>query len=335
MIRFVVLLLIIVISAVSAAFLSGSGDSVAAMSSIVHRAMPLVPLGIAAALVISCGDIDLSPSGMFAFFGMLTLGLASLGLNKYLATLIVAATALALGLFQGWAIAYRRLAPLITTLGMSLVLFGGAITIQVILQNSARDWREAQLAQLSGVEPLPSRPNGAPSKDRPVVQTLPVTQQPPFWRLSAPWAIAVVTLVAMWRRFTISALRHVAVGLDRDAARLAGVDVRTVRLRAFVVAALLVYVSTMLYMIDYQAGGWTAATGRGLELIAIAAAVIGGTAISGGRLSAVGVALGVGVWAALGHLCIMASFLQPEHQDLAAGLLLLVVAFVDSRGRRS
>lgn len=123
-------------------------------------------------------------------------------------------------------------------------------------------------------------------------------------------------------------MRHVAVGLDREAAKLAGINVRVVRLRAFVLAALLVYISTMLFMIDYQGGGWSAATGRGFELAAIAAAVIGGTTITGGRFSPVGVAMGVGVWAALGHLCIMVRFLDPEHQNLAAGVLLIVVAFV-------
>jgi ribose/xylose/arabinose/galactoside ABC-type transport system permease subunit len=123
----------------------------------------------------------------------------------------------------------------------------------------------------------------------------------------------------------------VAVGFDRDAAHLAGIDVRRVRMRAFLVASALVYVSTMLYMISYQGGGWTAATGTGLELTAIAAAVIGGTAITGGRFNPVGVAMGIGVWAALGHVCIMAQFLDPEHQKLAGGALLLLVAFLDSK----
>ena len=332
MIRSAVLILMICATAVAAAILSGSGDSVGALISILARALPLVPLAIAAALVISCGDIDLSPAGMFAFLGMLTLGLTSLGMPSWSVGLCVFAAAMLIGWFQGWAIAHRGLSPLIITLGVSLALFGVATTIQVLLQETARPWREKQLAVIPA--PSPARAWEGMSDvnpRRPIVQTLPSDRQLAIWHTSLPWAACAVLLASIWRYRTLSALRHVAVGFDRHAATLAGIDVRQVRMRAFLAAAALVYIATMLYMNDYQGGGWTAATGSGLELTAIAAAVIGGTSITGGRFNPIGVAMGIGVWAALGHLCIMARFLDPEHQKLAAGVLLIIVAFLDSK----
>lgn len=86
------LLLIIFATALAAPFFSGSGDTLAALQSIEYRAMPLVPLGVAAAIVIACGDIDLSPAGMFAFLGMLTLGLTNLGLPSWLVSMAVLIT---------------------------------------------------------------------------------------------------------------------------------------------------------------------------------------------------------------------------------------------------
>ncbi len=328
------LFLTIIVIAVITGYVSGSGDPLSSLWSITLRALPLVPLGLAAAIIISCGDIDLSPAGMFAFLGMLTLGLSNSGLPIWLVSVCVLIAAISIGVFQGWAIAYRGLAPLITTLGMSLALFGAATTIQVTLHESARGSHiERQIVeQDTPVDASQLHPERV--KETPIVQTLPKDLQPTIWKRSLPWVAILLILGTLWRHRSMSALRHLAVGFDRNAAKLANLDVRIIRFRAFIVASILIYISTMLYMIDYQGGGWSAATGQGLELLAIAAAVIGGTTITGGRLDIIGVALGIGVWAALGHLCIMVPFLDPEHQKLAGGLLLLIVAFVDSKRQR-
>lgn len=332
--RSAILFMTIIVIAIITGYVSGSGDSLSALLSITLRTLPLVPLGLAAAIVISCGDIDLSPAGMFAFLGMLTLGLSNVGLQHWLVAGCVLVAAILIGIFQGWAIAYRGLAPLITTLGMSLALFGAATTIQITLHNSARDFQIEKRIGSQDTQIDESQIQSESNEKTPIVQTLPKHLQPGIWKFSLPWVVLLLILGILWRHGSMSALRHLAVGFDRNAAQLANLDVRIIRFRAFLIASLLVYLSTMLYMIDYQGGGWTAATGRGLELVAIAAAVIGGTTITGGRLDVIGVALGVGVWAALGHLCIMARFLDPEHQKLAAGLLLLVVAFVDAKRQK-
>lgn len=332
--RSVILFLTIIMIAVITGYVSGSGDSFSALLSIAARAMPLIPLGLAAAIVISCGDIDLSPAGMFAFLGMLTLGLSNVGLPVWLVSVCVLVSAISIGIFQGWAIAYRGLAPLITTLGMSFALFGAATTIQVVLQESSRDFNIKQQIEVKDAGATSTELQLERANPIPIVQTLPNNLQPAIWQRSLPWVAILLISGTLWRHRSMSALRHLAVGFDRNAAQLANLDVRVIRFRAFLVASLLVYISAMLYMIDYQGGGWTAATGRNLELLAIAAAVIGGTTITGGRLNVIGVALGIGVWAALGHICIMAKFLDPEHQKLAAGLLLLIVAFVDSKRQK-
>lgn len=331
--RSIVLFLTIIVIAFITGHVSGSGDPISALRSIASRAMPLIPLGLAAAIIISCGDIDLSPAGMFAFLGMFTLGLNNIGLPAWLVSVCVLVAAISIGVFQGWAIAYRGLAPLITTLGMSLALFGAATTIQVTLQRSVRDFQIEQQIGVHDAKADTSQIQFERAKT-PIVQTLPEDLQPAIWQKSLPWVVFLLIVGTLWRIGSMSALRHIAVGFDRYAAQLANLDVRTIRFRAFIIASLLVYVSAMLYMIDYQGGGWSAATGSGLELTAIAAAVIGGTTITGGRLDIIGIALGIGVWAALGHLCIMTQFLDPEHQKLAAGLLLLIVAFVDSKRKR-
>ena len=95
----------------------------------------------------------------------------------------------------------------------------------------------------------------------------------------------------MWGR------RMLAVGDNREVAAMAGINVSSMRLQAYVISACLACISGVLTTISYQKG--IPAIGDGWEFRAIAGCVVGGVSLSGGKASALGIFLGVSlIWIA-------------------------------------
>jgi ribose/xylose/arabinose/galactoside ABC-type transport system permease subunit len=109
----------------------------------------------------------------------------------------------------------------------------------------------------------------------------------------APFVIMVGVILfgGIVFRLTTFGPKLFATGGNEEAARLAGINVTRVKLIAFVVAGLLASVAGVVYASRISSGQPT--LGQGLELQAIAAAVVGGMALTGGRGTIVGVFLGV------------------------------------------
>ena len=101
-----------------------------------------------------------------------------------------------------------------------------------------------------------------------------------------------VLVITGWALWNLRAGRNVcAVGSDREAARLSGIDPRRVTLSTFAVTGTLVALGAVLNAVRFAAVPSNA--GIGLELQAVAAVVVGGTAITGGRGTVWGTAVGV------------------------------------------
>ena len=110
----------------------------------------------------------------------------------------------------------------------------------------------------------------------------------PFW-----FALAAVAIVSFLMHRTLFGRYCYAIGSNAEAARLSGVPVRAVRLITFVVAALLSGVAGILYVAYLPTA--TPSLGSAYELHAVAAAVLGGCSLQGGRGSVFGVLIGAGV----------------------------------------
>ncbi len=151
--------------------------------------------------------------------------------------------------------------------------------------------------------------------------------------LRLPILIAVaVVIVAQWAlTHTVAGRQIVAVGANAEAARLAGIDPGGVRLMAFILCGLLAGVAAVM-----QAGRLSAAdpnAGVGLELEAIAAVVIGGTSLAGGRGAVITSALGAVVIAVLGAGLAQLGVQEPTRR-LMTGAVIVVAASADAWRRR-
>jgi len=304
--RGLVLLIIVMLAIIIAIVIGDARTFFGSLKTIVESAAPYIPMALGVAVVISCGEIDLSVAGLLSFCGMLTLFLASLGWNMLYVHGLVLFLALLVGVFIGFLVSRWKVPSLILTLGISFFLFGISYIIDHIL------------------------------KIKNMRRILPDTS---IWGIFGKWWWALIIILIMFlvfvRKFSLHWKYHIATGLDIRAAISAALPIRRVKFVAFVTSSLLCYVSAMLLMLSYNLGGWDVSTGKGKELTAIAAAVIGGTRISGGRLQHFNVVLAVILWFALLYLTDRIPIVEPEMQEAAIGLLVIVVAILGSRKSRT
>jgi rhamnose transport system permease protein len=145
-------------------------------------------------------------------------------------------------------------------------------------------------------------------------------------------AIALLVFAAFaWSLRNLAAGREVyATGSDAEAARLAGIRPRLVVFSVFAVMGMLVALAALLNAVRFADVDPNA--GTGLELQVIAAVVVGGTAISGGRGTLAGSLIGV---ALLGSIAPALVFLgtQPQWEKAIQGLIILLAVATDALDR--
>lgn len=234
-------------------------------------ALPVLIVAIGMTLVILIGEIDISVGSTFA--------IASVVAGQVAATAGAPMPAVALfTIFTGAAIGAIN-AGLVSTLGLPSIVV--TLATMVALRDGLR-W----VTQGAWVQSLP-----------PEFQFLGVSQSSyPIVSL----AIAAVVLAgASWGLRYLPAGRAVyAVGSSADAARLAGMPVSAVRFWTFVLAGACTGLAALLNAVRFNQV--PANAGLGLEMQVIAAVVVGGTAITGGRGTLTGTVLGVALLGGIG-----------------------------------
>ena len=225
--------------------------------------------------VILTGGIDLSVGSIIAVSGVVAVISAIAGVPAPIAVIIGMVVGAACGLTNGALSAYMGLAPFIVTLGTMTFLRGLAYTITAgqPIVSSALNFRDIGNGYLSGV-PVP------------VI------------------VMAVVYLVAWFLLERTRYGRHVyAVGGNPEAAKLAGVRVKRIITSVYLFAGACAGLAGVIFAARVVSAQPTA--GTGYELDAIAAVVVGGTAMSGGRGSIVGTVLGVLIIGIMNNLLIL------------------------------
>lgn len=114
------------------------------------------------------------------------------------------------------------------------------------------------------------------------------------------WAIIAYILYYVSKR-TVFGRQIIAVGSNEKAARLSGVHVEKVKLRVYALMGLLVSVAALIQVSRIGSMDFSNA-GRGMEMDAIAAAVVGGTSMSGGRGFIIGTVFGMLIIAVMNNL---------------------------------
>jgi ribose transport system permease protein len=266
-------------------------------------------LSLGMTLVILTGGIDLSVGAVLGFAGAVAAGLLKNGLTlavfdvrlqfTTLGAMVAGVTAGgALGAFNGWTITRFRLPPFIATLGMLSIARG--LTMQ---------W--------TGGHPIGGLGGGFGYLGTGVPLGVPM----PVWITAA----LVVVFVIVTRRMVFG--RHLyAVGSNPLTARLAGLSLNRIRVAVYTLAGTLSGVAALIVIARLDSAQPNA--GLGYELDSIAAVVIGGTSLSGGRGSILGTVLGCLIIGVLNNGLFLLN-VSPFWQLVIKGLVILVAVAID------
>ncbi len=157
--------------------------------------------------------------------------------------------------------------------------------------------------------------------------------------MGIPYAVVILALIAAIFTFISYKTkfgRYVfAIGGNKEAAKLSGINIKFVNLMIFVCMGILVSLGGMLYTARLATA--TAAAAQGLELEVIAAAIIGGTSTLGGEGTIIGAVIGALVMTTLNNgLDLMgAPWSSSEWKYIIKGLILLLAVWFDLSSRRN
>lgn len=287
-------------------------------------------IAVGMTFVIILGGIDLSVGSLVAMLG----GLGVLTLNAVLAggrgdaVAVAAAFGVMLaggvlaGALNGLLITKGRLAPFIATLG-GLAAFR-SIALALIDGGEYRSLSPGLFVRLgAGGIPIPGT-NVAPRAPQPIPLLIP-------WPVLLFLAVAIIGHVLLTKtRFG----RHVvAIGCSERAALYAAIRVNWTKFLTYVLTGLCAGVSAMLLSSRMNS---VSSSGTGLlyELDVIAAVVIGGTRMTGGRGTIIGTVIGVLILGVVGN---MLNLLQVSTylQGMVKGLIIVAAVLVQRQGRDS
>lgn len=142
--------------------------------------------------------------------------------------------------------------------------------------------------------------------------------------------LAVVSFVILNK--TVLGRYTYSIGSNEDATALSGIDTRRWKILVYTLAGLFIGIAGI--MISARLGSAQPATGMGYELQAIAAVVIGGTSLSGGKGSIIGTVIGALIIGTLNNGLQIMSIPQ-EWQNVILGVVILLAVYADMARKRS
>ena len=262
----------------------------------------LVAIGMT--FVIITGGIDLSVGAILAVAGIVLCMVAPYGAG--VAVLAAVAAATFIGLLNGMLIAKARIQPFITTLAMMIAARG--LALAVTDENSV---------------PLPESAEGIAWLGRGDLGPIPV-----------PVALIALAFILSWvvLRYTRFGRYVYSVGDSEEAAKLLGLNVDRIQIATYAISG--AFAGLAGVVLASRLGAAQPVAGTGWELDAIAAVVVGGTVLTGGR-GGVGLTLiGVLLLGVILNLLNLEGTISPWWQWVIRGVFLLAVVVIQGRMQR-
>lgn len=282
------------------------------VSTILFSATVVGLLALAATLVIITGGIDLSVGTAMTLSAVMSATfIVNWGMPVWLGIICTIAFGGFIGLINGFNVAVLGLPPFIATLAMMLIAQGLAL----VISNARPIYFDADAH--AGYIWL-STGNIIPGTNFP----------------NAVLVFALAAFVAyILLNKTLLGRYDISIGSNMEATALSGINTKKWLVIIYATAGL--FVGLAAIMISARLGSAQPATGVGYELQAIAAVVIGGTSLSGGKGTIVGTVIGALIIAVINNGLQILSVRQ-EWQNVILGLVILIVVFIDQlRSRRA
>ncbi|HEY7390227.1 MAG TPA: ABC transporter permease [Bryobacteraceae bacterium] len=273
------------------------------LSAMLLANVPVLVIAIGMTLVILTAEIDISVGSMFAVLSVATGVLAKAGLPIGLVALAACLAGAVLGSLNGGLVAYLRVPSIVVTLAAMVAL------------RDALRWA-TQGAWVDGL-PLKFQWFGLPQSFYPVIALL---------------IAGALVGGAAWALRNLAAGRAVyATGSNPEAARLAGLDTRRIVFSVFTLSGALTGLAALLNAARFSQV--PSNSGLGLEMKVIAAVVVGGTAITGGKGTIFGTAFGVVLLGMVGPALTFLGINAYWEKAIQGGIILAAIVTDASRFR--
>ncbi|MCA9133219.1 MAG: ABC transporter permease [Planctomycetales bacterium] len=273
------------------------------------QAAPVAVASLGMTLIIISGGIDLSAGTAAMLCATVLATLLSATYSVYTAVLVTLLAGALCGLSNGLLIALLRIPPFIVTLGTMTIFLGlakrlaGGSTVFV-----DRELIPNWLSQLSST-------------------------MPPDWHgwipriASGVWlALGISILVAIILRYSVMGRHVFAIGSNEATARLCGVHIVRTKILVYTLGGLLIGIAGIYSFSLVKMANPVEGIGR--ELKFIAAVVIGGGSLSGGRGSVLGTLAGAAIMGVIASGCAQLE-IQNSTQDIMIGVIIIAAVTLD------
>ena len=267
-------------------------------------------------IVMITGGIDISVGGSVALITMASVVfMEDHGGGIFSSILIALGIGLAMGLIQGYFVAYLKIQPFIVTLA-GMFFTRGMTTIVSKVPRTANN--ELFLAVKDHYINIPflgtyaRNGNWIPSS------------------IEVGVVIALIVVLLLWAmlKWTRFGRNLYAVGGNSESALMLGINVQRTQFFAYVLCGLLAGIAGFCYLLHTGAGNASNATGA--EMQAIASSIIGGTLLSGGVGSVVGTMFGVMSLKTINNIVVASGLREPYWQSITTGLMLCFFILLQS-----
>jgi simple sugar transport system permease protein len=268
---------------------------------VLRQSAPILIVATAMTLVITTGGIDLSVGSVLALVSALSAMALTAGLNWVLVVFLMLLAGGLTGAVSGFFVAYERIPAFIVTLATLSIVRGGALL----------------LTQGYSI-PVPGD-TGFVDLGR-------------AWVLGLPLPALIAAVVLMVGAVALNQTRFgryvTGIGANAEAVRRAGIDIRRTTLAVYVLSGMASALAGII--IAARLGSGSSNAGVGFELEVIAAVVLGGTNLFGGRGTIFGTILGALTIAVIGNGLILAQ-LSPFFTQIVTGAIILAAIWLNTR----
>ena len=276
----------------------------------------LIVIACGLTVVMITGGIDISVGGSIALITMTAVVfMEDHGGGIFSSILIALGIGLAIGLVQGYLIAYLKIQPFIVTLagmfftrGMTTIVSKVPRTANNELFNELKDF----YIDIPFLGSYARNGNWIPAS------------------IEVGVVISLLVVLLLWAmlKWTRFGRNLYAVGGNSESALMLGINVRRTQFFAYILCGLLAGIAGFCYLLHTGAGNASNATAA--EMQAIASSIIGGTLLSGGVGSVVGTMFGVMSLKTITNIVVASGLREPYWQSITTGLMLAFFILLQS-----
>jgi ribose transport system permease protein len=269
-----------------------------------NKATLLAFVAMAQSLVIITAGIDLSVGMILVLANCLASWLVvGTAMETAFGILVVLGSGTLCGALNGLIVIFGRLQPIVTTIATGAMFYGLALFLRPFPGGSVNE----TLADLFTGK---------------LFKLLPVS-----------FIVLLLTVLLIWLPYSRSVIGRAAyaAGSSETAAYMSGMPVRTAKFMAYVLSGLLASMGGLYLTFFSYTGEAAYASGNTYTLFSIAAVVLGGVSLAGGRGSAIGAIFGALAFRTIGDLLFVFDF-DPLWQPLFQGMVLLLAVSVGAVG---